>query len=422
MKIKFSLVIFLVLQIFFQSHSAYSQEKNPFDNKSYFTKTQISETNKIKVFNNLWETINQLYFDSSFNGNDWAKLRNQYQPQILAAKDKIELKRILNKLVSELKTSHLYVSFEVSLNGKTIDQIFDQKVDYKNNNIIFGYGYSVANFDNQLVVTEVFKNSSAEQVGIKVGWIEKSCRISPSTNLIGDSSVFSETAECIFSTETEPEKKVSLSQSWFLVPHSNLQPIINLLTNEVLYLGFKQFGKGLGKWLKKEIANSPSAKTIILDLRGNKGGLIDELKESLSLFFPSKTVIGEFIERDLDEKTFRVGSDNHYKGQIIVLIDGNSYSCAEIFASAFLESGRGKVIGQKSGGQVLASLTKSLSNGFKLQIAYRDYRTQKGQRLETKGVTPNIEIPFSIKDFRQQHDVILEKTLEMLKNNTFPKP
>jgi carboxyl-terminal processing protease len=98
------------------------------------------------------------------------------------------------------------------------------------------------------------------------------------------------------------------------------------------------------------------------------------------------------------------------------LIDGNSVSGAEILASAFQESGRGKIVGQKSAGEVLNGITKSLSNGLKLYVAVRDYKTVKGIRLEGKGVTPDIVVPLIIEDFRKQHDAALEKALEILKN------
>ena len=80
------------------------------------------------------------------------------------------------------------------------------------------------------------------------------------------------------------------------------------------------------------------------------------------------------------------------------------------------ESGRGKIVGQKSAGEVLNGITKSLSNGLKLYIAIRDYKTAKGIRLEGKGVTPDIEVPLTVEDFRKQRDTVLEKALEILKN------
>lgn len=414
MQIKIALKFLVLFGIAAQPFFTYGQDETYNDRKSYYTKSQISEADKLKVFNNLFEIVNRMYFDSTFNGRDWAKLRVVYEPQAQAAANKSELKDVLNRFVGELKTSHLNVSYEIGISGKTLDKMFGDNIEYKKNYIFFGYGYSTAAFDNQTVVTEVEKNSNAEQSGVKPGWIVKSCESHPLTKKLNDNLVFTETADCVFSTEAETEKKLTLSQSWFLMPRSNTQRFGKLLAHNILYLKFTRFDDGSAEWIKQQIAAHISAKAVIVDLRSNGGGLLSELKKSLSIFFPAPTVIGQFIERDLDEKSARVGSDNPYQGQVVVLINGSSYSASEIFAAAFQEFERGWVIGQKSGGQVLNSVTKSLSNGFTLLIAFRDFKTVKGVRLEGRGVTPDVEVPFSILDFRLQHDVILEKALKIL--------
>lgn len=403
-----SLLSLIILLICFKTFPVLAQ------NDSF--KAQISDSDKLKVFNNLWETVNRLYFDSTFNGNDWRKLREVYQPKILLAKNKVELRRTLKLMVGELKTSHLNVSFEISLSSKNLKQLFGENIDYKLNAILFGYGFETADFDGETIVTKIEKKSAAEQADVKLGWIQKSCEYVSVTKEVGDSLVFGETANCIFATETEENKSITMNQSWFLSPVSKNFRESKMIDKDVFYLKFTEFDKGSGKWLNQQISANPNVKTVIIDLRDNKGGLIDELKNILSVFFPTKTVSGEFIERDLDEKKLSFGSENYYKGNVIVLINGSSYSSAEIFAAAIQDLGRGKIIGQTSGGKVLSSLSKSLSSGFKLQIAFRDYKTVKGLRLEKKGVTPDIIIPFSIKDFRSQNDVILLKTLQYLKN------
>lgn len=400
----------------FHSNKVFSQADNTADRKSYLTKVQISEPDKIKVFNNLWETVNRLYFDPAFNGNNWSKLREIYLPRAIAAKDKIELVGVLNKMLGEIKTSHLFASFEVGISGKTLEKFFGKKVDYNQNDIIFDYGFSTVKFGEQSIVKRVEKDSSADEAGIKSGWVVKSFTAEPRSKKDGDILIHTETANYVFLTENGEEKVLVLDKSFYLKQRSSAERVSNILDGSILYLKFNSFDKDTGKWAKRKITGNPSAKAVIIDLRGNQGGWIDEVKETLSIFFPAKTVIGNFTERDLDEKVFCVGSNDFYNSKVIVLIDGNSVSGAEILASAFQEFGRGKIIGQKSAGEVLNGITKSLSNGLKLYIAIRDYKTAKGIRLEGKGVTPDIVVPLIIEDFRKQHDAALEKALEILKN------
>ncbi len=413
-KMKSKCFIFLLVSFFLPVFSAFSQNTSEGKAADYFN-AQISDADKLKVFNNLWETVNRFYFDKTFNGNDWNKLREIYRPRILSAKNKVELRQILNQIIGELDTSHLKVSFEINMSGKTLKEIFGENFDYKNNIIAFGYGFETAKFDTQTVVTKVEKKSSAENSGVKVGWIQKSCKFSPITKEVGDSLIFNENANCIFSTELDEEQTIILNQNWFLSPVSKTRRESKIIAENVLYLKFREFDKGSGKWFNQQISANSNARTIIIDLRDNFGGLRDEMRDCLSGFFPPKTVVGEFIERNSEEKNFAVGSENYYKKDVIVLINGNSYSGAEIFAAAIQDLKRGKIIGQTSGGEVLNSVSKGISNGFNLLIAIRDYKTIKGKRLEKVGVKPDLEIPFSIVDFRKNHDIILEKTLELFK-------
>jgi carboxyl-terminal processing protease len=319
-------------------------------------------------------------------------------------------------MLGELKTSHLRVDHEIRMSGKTLKNLFGDNINYKQNDIIFDYGYSTAKFGKLDVVTNV-DSPAAAQAGLKPGWVIKSCDTQPLTKKVGDSLFFTETSACVFLDESNRERALTLSPSWYLKPRAATQRVSKVLDGNVLYLKFNSFSdKEVGKWIKNEVDKNLSAKAVIVDLRGNHGGLITELKETLSPFFPAQSVSGKFIERDSDEKTFKFGSDNYYKGKVIVLINGESTSAAEIFASIVQESGRGQIVGQKSGGKVLNGITKGLSNDLKLYVAIRDYKTAKGFRLEDRGVTPDVEIPFSIEHFQKQTDVALAKALEILKN------
>jgi len=236
----------------------------------------------------------------------------------------------------------------------------------------------------------------------------------PVSELVSDEIVFKEKFNCIFVDRDQKERKVTSFSGWYLQPRTITQVNSKLLNEQTLYLKFTKFEKKVDRWIKQQISQNPKVENIVIDLRGNTGGLLGELKDSLSLFFPPQTVVGTSIHRDLDEKTLRIGSTNYYKGKVYILIDSGSFSCAEIFASVFKESARGTVIGQKSGGQVLFSNTKGLSNNFNIQIPMWDYRSIKGSRLEGEGVKPDIEVPLSVDEFAQQKDKTHEEISKLL--------
>jgi C-terminal processing protease CtpA/Prc len=407
----FSLLFLISILIF----PALCQDETYADRRSYLTKVQISEADKIKVFNETWQTVNRLYFDAAFNGRDWMKLREQYEPQAIAAKDVIELAGVLNEMLGELKTSHLGVSFQIGISGGTLKKFFGGNINYKLNDIPFDYGFSTGAFGESAVVIEVDKGSSADEAGIRAGWVMKSCANKKSLEPIGDLFVHKEKAECLFSDENGTDKPIILSKSFYLKPRSATLRRSQLLPEDILYLKFSEFDKGSGAWLKRQIADHPMSKKMIVDLRGNSGGYLHEVKQALALFFPPKTIIGYSVERDLGENPHSVGTADFYKGDITVLINEKSYSGAEIFAATIQENERGLIVGQKSSGVVLEGITKSLPNNLRLYVAIRDYKTARGSRLEAVGVTPDKIVSPTVEDFRQSRDPALERTLEIMK-------
>jgi len=66
--LKLKILTFLFVFILCQTQHIFSQEAIPDDKKGYLIKNQISDAEKLKVFNNLWESVNRMYFDSTFNG------------------------------------------------------------------------------------------------------------------------------------------------------------------------------------------------------------------------------------------------------------------------------------------------------------------------------------------------------------------
>ena len=78
----------------------------------------ISREDRLKVFAKLWETVNEEYFDPQFNGVNWALMKETYYPQAEAAKNKTQLRDVLQKMLNELHSSHLRVNLQVKLDER----------------------------------------------------------------------------------------------------------------------------------------------------------------------------------------------------------------------------------------------------------------------------------------------------------------
>lgn len=156
------------------------------------------------------------------------------------------------------------------------------------------------------------------------------------------------------------------------------------------------------------------AKRIIVDLRNNGGGRVDNLLHLSSFFLDTSEPLGTFIsrqnyesfisehERD-PENILEVAAFTQakvrpmrrdatpFEGDIVVLINRGSGSASEMFAAAMREYREAALIGAESAGAVLASIMRPIHGNFLLQFPVTDYVTIKGRRLEGNGLEPDIE-------------------------------
>lgn len=174
------------------------------------------------------------------------------------------------------------------------------------------------------------------------------------------------------------------------------------------------FSGGYDEEVLEEIFESvESAKYLVLDLRGNPGGEVENMRHFLGLVLPTSTAIGTFVSRKISEdyegagnrktsdpvamakwarREFKPRRTNitPFKGSIAVLVDGGSASAAEIVANALREAKKAPVVGSPSAGAVLVSTYDRLSYGFRMQYPVGDYVSAGGIRLEGHPISPDI--------------------------------
>ncbi len=365
----------------------------------------------LKVFDALWEKVNKDYFDPNFNGANWAKLKETYRPQAAQAATRQALLVVLGQIVRELKTSH--VSVNLAVKRKKIEQHLEQKLDRKRDSLYLTTGLDWRKIGEQFVITEVAANSSAQMAGVQVGWV-----ITHYDNVplpLQEKPEINEgaTVVCRLLDLENKERTMTLRYGWVVEQHKFKS---ELLANNIGYLKFDGFRNDTDKLMEEAVTRFSATKAIIVDLRGNSGGYEYQVRNCLNMFLSSPTEYGTFIQRSgkTKETNLKGRGAKAYPGKLIVLTDGRSGSGAEIFAALVQESKRGRIVGRTTAGAVLLSYELKLPEDFRLRLAFRDYLTPNGGRLEGKGVEPDVSVPFTIDDVRRQRDPDLARALELL--------
>ena len=172
----------------------------------------------------------------------------------------------------------------------------------------------------------------------------------------------------------------------------------------------EQFHAELTEMLKQAPAG------LILDLRGNPGGLLDA----------AIAVASEFVGEGLiTEERFRDGTTTTYNAlpggvatsptlPLIVLVNGASASASEIVAGAVQDSGRGVLLGTQTYGKGSVQIPHRLSDGSQLRVTTAHWFTPGGRDIHEQGLNPDVEEPFSWDEYNAGNDTQLKRALELI--------
>ena len=196
-------------------------------------------------------------------------------------------------------------------------------------------------------------------------------------------------------------------------------PIVesDLLDGNIAYLHLAEFNGVATSRMRAEInrllLEEPSG--MILDLRGNPGGLLSAAIEIGSFFLEEGNILlEEYYDGRLQEHPRRgdllVPSDL----PLTVLVDRASASAAEIVAGAIQDSGRGTLIGERTFGKGSVQLPHTLSDGSLLRVTIARWLTPSGREIHGEGLKPDIEVERSLEDLEAGHDPQLDYAVSWL--------
>jgi carboxyl-terminal processing protease len=376
---------------------------------------QMSQSERIKILDKAWNTIDKKYYDPYFNGVNWNEIRKIYRPRIEAAKDDAEVYTIIKQMVGELKDIH--TSFRTP-----------QEVAASKRNLTIGVGVWLGEAEGKTVIFGVEPDSEAARAGLRIGSIvsridgrdtteiltEKRAGVKSSSSKAVDRIVY---ARLLSGAENTPvrlnvlEPNESTEREVTLVRRvvksstiSDTQFISRRMPSGVGYIRFDEFDFKVLKQFKKALTEFKDTKGLIIDLRFNRGGYHYAMSEMAEPLFAEKVSFGKTITRTgkipkflgislIPKETF-VGEEGEqrYNAPIVILISNYSASAAEHFAAGMQESGRAKVVGGQSCGCMLGITGKTKINGGELYVSQFDFVTAGGKRIEQIGVMPDLTV------------------------------
>ena len=190
----------------------------------------------------------------------------------------------------------------------------------------------------------------------------------------------------------------------------------SILEENIVYIQYADFQEKGAQKLEEKLKTMVNEQTtgIILDLRNNLGGILDDAVGLCDLFLDSGTVVtvkGRNNYKDSFEE-FKAKQGGYTKIPMIVLINGYSASASELTAGALKDLGRAKLIGEKSYGKGTVQILEMLSDGSGLKFTTAKYYLPSGVTIDGTGIQPDIMVVLKPED---TEDLQLNKALEEIK-------
>ena len=165
-------------------------------------------------------------------------------------------------------------------------------------------------------------------------------------------------------------------------------------------------------------------KGLIMDLRDNPGGLLDQAVKISDLFLDQGNIVSIKGRQERNTQVFKAHSDNEdRKYPIVVLINGGSASASEIVAGALQDHSRALILGTTSFGKGSVQTVHPLKEGFGIKYTIARYYTPNGASIQAKGIVPDIEVEYEILEKKEKKVSIFDRMIREkdLKNSLKPE-
>ncbi len=260
---------------------------------------------------------------------------------------------------------------------------------------IEGIGVNITLLDGNLMISQVIKGTPAEKAGLKEGDIIVSANGTP---LVGmDLDVATSYIKGSAGTPVNIVVKRSGKELPFTIIRQQITttPVeYEIFDTGIGYIKISSFSQNSAQYFNEALNEFgfKNIKNIIIDVRNNGGGYLNEAVEIADYFLPNgKTIITEDHKVDLlDEKYVASGPASNYN--VVILINEYSASASEVLCAALTENEAAVSIGKKSYGKGTVQNMVNLPDGGLMKYTTAFYLTPLGNNVEGKGISPDISV------------------------------
>jgi carboxyl-terminal processing protease len=414
--------------------------------------SSLSDTERqknLESFEFVWETIRDKHWDPKLNGLNWQAIHDELKPKVAKAADMGEVRAVMSDMLARLKQSHFAI-----LPGDTVKAV-GNKTNGEHANVDEGTGgpgvtgIDVRIVDDQALVVSVEPKSPAAKAGVKPGWqivkirdkevapiiakVKTTFKDSTYLELLLSRAVVGRLhgsiggkVNIVFRDGDDKETALDVGlatpqgtvSGFGLVNGLHVHFEARRMEPNIGYLALNTFFDPVSVMprLEKAMRDFHEADGIILDLRGNPGGLAAMGVGFGNWFIQTPDLkLGTMSTRDTELNFVLNPRLEPYLGPLAILVDGGSASTSEFLAGGLQDLKRARIFGTRTAGAALPSSIVRLPNGDGFQYAVANYVSAGGQALEGRGVRPDVEVAPKRATLLAGHDPVIDAAVEWIK-------
>lgn len=357
-----------------------------------------------KLFDKTWKVISKEYYEPSLNHQDWARWRERYHNKIKTDDD---ARVAIDTMIASLNEP--YTRFMPKKDYQELTTSITSK--------IYGIGVNIYSNSGKIEIFNVMPSTPAEFAQLKQGDIITAVD-GKDTNGMNISDV----AALVRGPENSVVELTVLRNGKKLTKKIKRKEIkiktvkSSVVDNHIGYIQIISFMSGTTpNEFMEALENTRNTDKLIIDLRGNTGGLLDNAVFIADMFISNGPIV-DIIYRNGYKKSIMAQNDQFPLNKpVVVLVNGASASASEILSGALKDYHKATLVGRKTFGKGLVQKVVPLPNETGLNVTIARYLTPNGTDINKLGIKPDIEVGNEFDFFIDtKKDVQLEKAKEIL--------
>ena len=397
------LLLILILVIFNRVFlTAFTKANNYFSDQSIYNNEQVQPQ---KLFDKTWKVLYREYYEPTLNHQDWYRWKARYHGKL---KTEDDAKVAIDTMIASLDEP--YTRF---MNKKDFEDL-TTSITSK----IYGIGVNIYSNSGKIEVFNVIPSTPADFAQVKQGDIITAVD-GKDTNGMNISDV----AALVRGPENSVVELTLLRNGKKLTKKIKRKEIkIKNVKSSIIdnHIGYIQIISFMGGTTPSEfveaLENTKNTDSMIIDLRGNTGGLLDNAVFVANMFIPQGEIV-EIIYRNGYKKSIQANTAQPILTKpVVVLVNGASASASEILSGALKDYHKATLVGRKTFGKGLVQKVVPLPNRTGLNVTIARYLTPNGTDINKLGIKPDVEVgnEFDFNLNTSKKDVQLEKAKAIL--------